>query len=127
MCTGRGSNQGPLGPKSDALTTAPLRHLCVAEYISTAVLYTVGPCSSRPQLSRDHTGTRSEWPLGIYRHDRSLRHSEGKGKEQNCKQNEYGFYARKDATDTKIISQAHNPLKLRKNNFNTKSLCFNPN
>ena len=23
MCTGRGSNQGPLGPKSDALTTAP--------------------------------------------------------------------------------------------------------
>ena len=26
MCTGRGSNQGPLGPKSDALTTAPLRH-----------------------------------------------------------------------------------------------------
>ena len=25
--TGRGSNQGPLGPKSDALTTAPLRHL----------------------------------------------------------------------------------------------------
>ena len=27
MCTGRGSNQGPLGPKSDALTTAPLRHL----------------------------------------------------------------------------------------------------
>ena len=27
MCTGRGSNQGPLGPKSDALTTAPLCHL----------------------------------------------------------------------------------------------------
>ena len=27
MCTGRGSNQGPLGPKSDALTTVPLRHL----------------------------------------------------------------------------------------------------
>ena len=27
MCTGRGSIQGPLGPKSDALTTAPLRHL----------------------------------------------------------------------------------------------------
>ena len=27
MCTGRGSNQGPLGPKSDPLTTAPLRHL----------------------------------------------------------------------------------------------------
>ena len=27
MCTVRGSNQGPLGPKSDALTTAPLRHL----------------------------------------------------------------------------------------------------
>ena len=27
MCSGRGSNQGPLGPKSDALTTAPLRHL----------------------------------------------------------------------------------------------------
>ena len=27
MCTGRGSNQGPLGSKSDALTTAPLRHL----------------------------------------------------------------------------------------------------
>ena len=27
MCTGRGSNEGPLGPKSDALTTAPLRHL----------------------------------------------------------------------------------------------------
>ena len=27
MCTGRGSNQGPLGPKSDALTAAPLRHL----------------------------------------------------------------------------------------------------
>ena len=27
MCTGRGLNQGPLGPKSDALTTAPLRHL----------------------------------------------------------------------------------------------------
>ena len=27
MCTGRGSNQGPVGPKSDALTTAPLRHL----------------------------------------------------------------------------------------------------
>ena len=27
MCTGRGSNQGPLGPKSDALTTAPLHHL----------------------------------------------------------------------------------------------------
>ena len=27
MFTGRGSNQGPLGPKSDALTTAPLRHL----------------------------------------------------------------------------------------------------
>ena len=27
MCTGRLSNQGPLGPKSDALTTAPLRHL----------------------------------------------------------------------------------------------------
>ena len=27
MCTGRGSNQGPLGPKSDALTTAPLPHL----------------------------------------------------------------------------------------------------
>ena len=25
MCTGRDSNQGPLGPKSDALTTAPLR------------------------------------------------------------------------------------------------------
>ena len=23
MCTGRGSNQGPFGPKSDALTTAP--------------------------------------------------------------------------------------------------------
>ena len=30
MCTGRGSNQGPLGPKSDALTTAPLRHLFLA-------------------------------------------------------------------------------------------------
>ena len=29
MCTGRGSNQGPLGPKSDALTTAPLRHLLI--------------------------------------------------------------------------------------------------
>ena len=29
MCTGRGSNQGPLGPKSDALTTAPLRLLIV--------------------------------------------------------------------------------------------------
>ena len=29
MCTGRGWNQGPLGPKSDALTTAPLRHLFV--------------------------------------------------------------------------------------------------
>ena len=27
MCIGRGSNQGPLGPKSDAPTTAPLRHL----------------------------------------------------------------------------------------------------
>ena len=27
MCTCRGSNQGPLGPKSKALTTAPLRHL----------------------------------------------------------------------------------------------------
>ena len=27
MCTGQGSNQGPLGPKSDALTTAPLCHL----------------------------------------------------------------------------------------------------
>ena len=27
MCTDRGSNQGPLGPKSDALTTAPFRHL----------------------------------------------------------------------------------------------------
>ena len=27
MYIGRGSNQGPLGPKSDALTTAPLRHL----------------------------------------------------------------------------------------------------
>ena len=26
MCAGRGSNYGPLGPKSDALTTAPLRH-----------------------------------------------------------------------------------------------------
>ena len=25
MCTGRVSNQGPLGPKSDTLTTAPLR------------------------------------------------------------------------------------------------------
>ena len=30
MCTGRGSNQGPLGPKSDALNTAPLRHLIIA-------------------------------------------------------------------------------------------------
>ena len=30
MCTGRGSNQVPLGPKSDALTTAPLRHLSLA-------------------------------------------------------------------------------------------------
>ena len=29
MCTGRGSNQGPLGRKSDALTTAPLCHLSV--------------------------------------------------------------------------------------------------
>ena len=27
MCTGRSSNQGPFGPKSDALTTVPLRHL----------------------------------------------------------------------------------------------------
>ena len=27
MCTGRSSNQEPLGPKFDALTTAPLRHL----------------------------------------------------------------------------------------------------
>ena len=27
MCTSPVSNQGPLGPKSDALTTAPLRHL----------------------------------------------------------------------------------------------------
>ena len=26
MCTGQGSNQGPFGPKSNALTTAPLRH-----------------------------------------------------------------------------------------------------
>ena len=26
MCTARGSNQGPFGPKSDTLTTAPLRH-----------------------------------------------------------------------------------------------------
>ena len=25
MCTGGESNQGPLGPKSDALSTAPLR------------------------------------------------------------------------------------------------------
>ena len=32
MCTGRGSNQGPLGPKSDALTTAPLRHLSSNSY-----------------------------------------------------------------------------------------------
>ena len=30
MCTGRGSNQGPLGPKSDALTTAPLRHRTIS-------------------------------------------------------------------------------------------------
>ena len=29
MCTGRESNQGPLGPKSDALTPAPLRHIKV--------------------------------------------------------------------------------------------------
>ena len=50
----------------------------MAEYISTAVLYTVGPCSSRPQLSRDHTGTCSEWILEISRHDRSLHHSEGR-------------------------------------------------
>ena len=27
MCTGLGSNQGPLDPKFDALTTAPLGHL----------------------------------------------------------------------------------------------------
>ena len=27
MCIGGGANQGPLGPKFDALTTAPLRHL----------------------------------------------------------------------------------------------------
>ena len=25
MCTGRGSNQGPLGPKSDPLISAPLK------------------------------------------------------------------------------------------------------
>ena len=29
MCTGRGSNQGTLGPKSDALTTAPPMALVV--------------------------------------------------------------------------------------------------
>ena len=32
MCTGRGSNQGPLGPKSDALTAAPLRHVWTSLY-----------------------------------------------------------------------------------------------
>ena len=32
MCTGQGSNQVPLGPKSDALTTAPL---CHTKYTST--------------------------------------------------------------------------------------------
>ena len=31
MCTGRGSNQGPLGPVSDALTTAPLHHLDISD------------------------------------------------------------------------------------------------
>ena len=31
MCTGRGSNQGPVGPKSDALTTATLRHLKISK------------------------------------------------------------------------------------------------
>ena len=38
MCTGRGSNQGPLGPKSDALTTVPLRHL----------IRIIGPCNLHP-------------------------------------------------------------------------------
>ena len=34
MCTGRGSNQGPIGPKSDALTTAALRHLtCLVQIL----------------------------------------------------------------------------------------------
>ena len=35
MCTGRGSNQGPLGPKSDALTTAPLRLLSITSVVET--------------------------------------------------------------------------------------------
>ena len=43
MCTGQGSNQGPLGPKSDALTTAPLRHLnrsaLVCELLSNNSLF----------------------------------------------------------------------------------------
>ena len=37
MCTGQGSNQGPLDPKSDALTTAPLRHL--ASFLTCANLF----------------------------------------------------------------------------------------
>ena len=37
MCTGRGSNQGPLGLKSDALTTAPLRHKIKFNHVKTNV------------------------------------------------------------------------------------------
>ena len=52
MCTGRGSNQGPLGPKSDALTTAPLRHL---RFTPPEVVwgYLLGPMSLLLGISSD--------------------------------------------------------------------------
>ena len=34
MCTGRGSNQGPLDPKYDALTTASLQHLHATVFLA---------------------------------------------------------------------------------------------
>ena len=53
MCTGRGSNQGPLGPKSDAFTTAPLRHLMCALDVFQNVIQQM--LAVQPELLADHT------------------------------------------------------------------------
>ena len=44
MCTGRDSNQGPLGPKSDALTTAPFRHLLLCQRDNETIEHYILSC-----------------------------------------------------------------------------------
>ena len=53
MCTGGESNQGPLGPKSDALSTAPLRPSLIEDDVARKYIFFQISCCNGDNIQRD--------------------------------------------------------------------------